>query len=77
MAESVSMSDEMTSVDAGCTLTLFAERLLTGALEVLAGSDIRRFSLMRAEVRGGMAGPGESSIMMAKGRRDHIQGRDE
>jgi len=65
MAERVSMSDEIISVDAGCTLTLLAERFLTAVPEVLAGKDFRRFSLVHAEVRGGITGPRESSMILA------------
>lgn len=64
MAERVSMSEEMISADAGSTLTVLAERFLTAVLDVLAGKDFRRFSLVRAEVRGGMTGPIELSMIL-------------
>lgn len=53
MADRVEIRDDMTSVDAGWTLTLPAERFLPG---VLGGKDFLRFPWLRIEVRGGMVG---------------------
>ena len=77
MAERVSMSDEMTSVDAGCTSMLLTEHFLMVVVVVLAGKDFRCFSLMRAEVRRGTIGPGESSIMMGKNGKTTCKGGTE
>ena len=58
IAESVEMRDEMTSCEAGCTLTRLADLLAEGALE-LDGSERPRRCLSGGWrwVRAGMAGP--------------------
>lgn len=48
----------MISVDAGWSLTLLAMPLCVTEAEVFAGSDFLRFPCVRAQIRGGMVGPG-------------------
>lgn len=68
------MSEEMTSLEAGWTLTLFAERFWGAVADSLVGNDFRLFSLVCTEVRGGITGPRDSSTMAGKGdRRSHAR----